>query len=188
MGVKINKHEHGPDGPESGLDPVQPLADPSNFSFTLSKSDLIDIIREAKRPSPDVEAREDKERKRLEDRRQRRLRIAKAETQARINRQKMCRHRKPNGEETVGGQPFSDGRVRMFCLRCQVVLREYWAPEVAQGMAIAKKAATLGITDKDIMEAADFRGEGELKFDEPDDFALAFPRGTMQPDLTTEHH
>jgi hypothetical protein len=151
----------------------------------LSKADLIEIIRESRR-DPAKEAKDQAEADRQNSRRAQMVKIARADEKARKSRESQCQHKKPNGEETSGGQEFSDGRVRIFCLRCQKVLREYWAPAVAQGMAIAAKMGALGVTDEDIRKFMDFKGEGDPNKDVADDFALGMPKGNFAPDLTTE--
>ena len=162
-----------------------PDAEPSAF-LTLTREGLVDLLREVRR-DPVRDAKDAAETQRIKVRRDQMVRIARQDEASKKARQDNCTHRKPNGEEASGGQEFSDGRVRRFCLRCQKILREYWAPSVAQGMAIQSKMEQLGITDDDVRAHMDFRGVGDAAQDQPDDFALAFPRGVMNPDLTTEN-
>lgn len=176
--AKTNNNPNAQDGAE-----IQPETVPQP-TIMLTRDALIELIREARR-DPALEQKLQAEADRVQRRRVQMVRIAKADEASRIARQAACRHRKPNNEETSGGQTFSDGRVRIFCLRCQKVLREYWAPEVAQGMAIAKKMDELGLTEDDIKAAMEFKGEGDPAFDAQDDFALSVPRGVGRASLTT---
>lgn len=156
---------------------------------TLTHQQLIELMRESR-----IDPRREEELKaegiRVANRRAQMVKIARADENAKASRQKMCQHRKPNGEETSGGQEFSDGRVRIFCLRCQKVLREYWSPSVAQGMALAAKMGKLGITEDELLEAMEFKGEGHSSSDTADDFALGHPRRNQQMvnSLTTDNH
>jgi hypothetical protein len=150
----------------------------------LTKDALIELLREARR-DPDLEAKVNAEARRVAIRRDQMIQIAKADEAAKKARQASCAHRKPNGEETSGGQEFSDGRVRIFCLRCQKTLRSYWSPEFAKGMALARKMEELGVTEEDLNAAMEMEGEGDPRRDQPDDFSLSVPRGVHKPSLTT---
>lgn len=164
------------------VDPEEQEAPP--MMVTLTKDALIELIREARR-DPAREAEVEKEAARIQRRRDQMLNIARHDEKAKAARQSMCGHRKPNGEETSGGQEFSDGKVRIFCLRCQKVLRTYWSPEVARGMAIERKMAELGITDDDVKQAMEIEGDGYNDDDlNPDPFAM--PRGAGRAVVTTE--
>lgn len=179
---RVNQPQQQHQQPGMGDDPE--MAE-SPMMVTLTKDALIELIREARR-DPGKEAEIEAEAKRVLARRQQMVALAAQDERAKKLRQERCGHRKPNGEPTIGGQEFSDGRVRMFCLRCQVILREYWSPEVAKGMAIQQKMSELGITDDDVRQAMEVKGEGDPAADAPDDFALAVPRGVHRPSLTTE--
>lgn len=172
--------------------PTPTSAAASTGTLQLTKSDLLELIRESRRPSAEDEAKADALRTHEKKRRARRLLIVKAEQDAAINRRKLCRHMKPNGELAVGGQPFSNGRVIKICLRCQAVIRSYWSPEIARGMAMAKRMEALGITDADmeleIKREMDFTGVGNPSMDDVNDFGQEFPRGVHLPDLTTDAH
>src|SRR6516162_7827228 len=71
----------------------------------LSKADLIEIIRESRR-DPAKEAKDQAEADRQNSRRAQMVKIARADEKARKSRESQCQHKKPNGEETSGGQEF----------------------------------------------------------------------------------
>lgn len=182
---KQNKQDINLNPPNPDLAQAQiPQHDPNEVFISLSKQDLLDIIREA-RHDPNVEAKLETEARRVDIRRRQMVALAKRDEEAKVARQALCRHRKPNGEETAGGQEFSDGRYRVICTRCQKILRSYWSPQIAQGMAIKERMDTLGITDDDVKRHMAVDGEGNPLSDTPDDFALGMPRGVHSPSLTT---
>lgn len=167
--------------------------DPGIF-VQLSKEDFLELIREARR-DPKQEAKDAAEDRRMQVRRQQMIHLARQDERAKRLRQQQCRHTKPNGEKCVGGQAFSDGRTRLFCLRCQKVLHDFWSPEVAQGMIIAAKLKELGLTEEELERQ--MREKGVMPIDEAtnlpgntggmtDDFVLGMPRGNFMPDLTTD--
>ncbi len=169
-----------------GGDPESTSTSAAPVFMTLTREALLELLREA-RVDPRREAELEAEGLRVAARRTQMVQIARADEASRQARQAACQHRKPNGEETMGGQEFSDGRVRIFCLRCQKVLRSYWSPTVAQGMAIQSRMTELGLTEQDIRDHMDFQGIGNPTADLHDDFALGTPRGAFSPDLTTEN-
>lgn len=174
-----------PDPANIGTPSASPGAAGSNEVFiSLSKQDLLDLIREGRR-DPQMEAKIDAEAKRVDIRRRQMVALAKRDEEAKVARQALCQHRKPNGEETSGGQPFSDGIFRVICTRCQKILRSYWTPEIAQGMAIKEKMDALGLTDNDVKKHMAVDGE-DNPLDQSDDFALGMPRGVHSPSLTTK--
>lgn len=158
----------------------------SSAMVSLTRDDLIAIIREARR-DPDKEHAVEAEAKRLSERRNQMVQIAKADERAKQQRQARCQHKKPNNEESSGGQEFSDGRVRIFCLRCQKTLRSYWSPQVAQGIALQRKLDTLGVTEDDLREAMEVDGDGVVNSLDlnPPDTGVHVSRST-QPSVMTE--
>ena len=83
------------------------------------------IVAELKRPTEEEARKTEEERVKLQARRDEMIRIAREEEALRNQTQATCAHQKPNGQPAEGGQRYSDGKVRIFCLRCQKVLREY---------------------------------------------------------------
>lgn len=157
----------------------QPDPEPQEQMVVLTKDALIELLREARR-NPAEEARIEAEAARINQRRKQMVQLASQEMKARETAQARCAHRKPNGEECSGGQEYSDGRVRIICLRCQKTLREYWAPGVAQGMALAAKMEELGISEEELqrrMQGHDVRSA---------DIGL-MPGGVQFESLTTDN-
>ena len=105
---------------------------------TLSKSDLKEMItgaavaaaQAARQPTAEELAEREAEAKRKDTRRRLMLKLVQTEERAKLKRQQMCRHQKPDGEQTYGGQAFSDGMNRMICLRCQKIMVEEPTPEL----------------------------------------------------------
>lgn len=157
--------------------------------ISLSPDDLVRIIREA-RIDPKAEAKEKAEAERLMVRRSQMVALAKRDMEARANRQRICGHRKPDGQESSAQQEYSDGIIRVMCLRCQKILRTHWNPAVYQGMAIQAKMQALGITEDELQELLTKRADGTEPPPPPDDFALGMPRSVSPAVVTTEtgHH
>lgn len=88
------------------------------------------IVTELKKPTADEQAKIDKDKADIERRRNEMIRIGKEEEEMKARTQAACNHLKPNGQMAVGGQRYSDGKVKEFCLRCQKTVREY-TPDAA---------------------------------------------------------
>lgn len=102
--------------------------------LNLTKQDLQDLLTAAVRagtlPSEEELAAIEAEKSRVERRRKLVRILVARDREAKAKRQAACRHRKPDGEETIGGQPFSDGMIRHICLRCQKIMYEAPTPEL----------------------------------------------------------
>lgn len=153
---------------------------PNQAAISITKEDLVELVREMRRPDPEHEEKLRKEAEFRKQRALRRVRIAKADEEAKKRREAMCAHRKPNGQPSTGFSEYSNGRVQEMCLRCQKVIREFWKPEVAQGMALQKKLEQFGVTRQEWDEA-----QAGL---EPVGVGTELSREPWQQDLTTDHH
>lgn len=160
----------------------QPTPQPDNQAIMLTKETLVELVREMRRPDPEHEEKLRLEADLKKKRMLRKIRIVKAEEEAKRQREARCGHRKPNGEPSTGYANYSNGRVQEMCLRCQKIIREFWQPEVAQGMALQKKLEKLGVSREELDNI-------DLS---PDDLAVGvgaeLTREPWAADLTTEHH
>lgn len=142
--------------PEQGISSDTEI--PLNSPIYLTAEQFISMVREMRR-DPEQEKLKEEERKRMETRRNTRVRLAEIEIRKRETLQSRCTHMKgePGREEPVlGGQVFSDGIERKICLRCQKIVIEIQAPELSAATDLVrgrliKKAKELGI-DADVME------------------------------------
>jgi len=118
-----------------GFTPDQKSAEPT-VSLTPSQFQEMmaafakTIVSEMKKPSEEEQATLDNDKALRERRRSEMIIIAKEEEEMKKRTQAACEHKKPNGQYAIGGQVFSDGIERHFCLRCQKVVYS-GAPAVA---------------------------------------------------------
>lgn len=94
---------------------------------------MIAAVKEMKKPTEDEQRQLDEEKALRERRRSEMITIAREEEEMKKRTQAACDHKKPNGQYAVGGQVFSDGIERHFCLRCQKVV--YSGPPAVASMA-----------------------------------------------------
>jgi len=120
--------------------------------------------------------------------------LAKQDEVARRQREANCGHRKPDNQEASATQEFSDGMVRVFCLRCQKVLRTYLTPAMAQALSIRQRMAALNISEEELEDRI-MQGKVGMTTDEldqmqqdlhPDPFART-KKGTIRNVQTTEN-
>lgn len=116
--------------------------------INITKQDLSDIlqvaIKAAQAPSAAELAEQEAEKKRMEMRRRVMHKLVQTAEAAKKKRVQMCRHRKPDGEECVGGQSYSDGMVRQICLRCQTIMYEEPTPELQVAKAEIQRLIDAG--------------------------------------------
>lgn len=110
---------------------------PNNNSLptaNLTQQDLERLMtvamQAARAPSPEEQEEKNSERERQKQRRETMRRLIDTERRSIARRQELCRHRKPDGELCIGGQDFSDGHHRKFCLRCGKTIVDEPTPEM----------------------------------------------------------
>ncbi len=95
------------------------------FDMASISNLVMDAVRAAKEPDPEVLEKKAEEKRRREQVIAENLETARIEMQAKIDRENSCSHMKENGRPCTGGQVHSDGMFHEFCLRCQKVIRVY---------------------------------------------------------------
>lgn len=105
------------------IPPKGPARESAQALFSLSKDDLqdliINVVREARKPTPEEQKKLDEEKALAQKRREEMVELAKAEEEGRRNLQDRCPHKKQNGESRIVGQIHSDGFIHPLCQWCQ---------------------------------------------------------------------
>jgi hypothetical protein len=96
-----------------------------SFSFEQLKELVEGAVMAARKPTPEEEEKLEQEKKRRAALQEEMIKVAKAAEEGRDRLQRVCPHRKQNGDSRVVGQIHSDGLIHPICQWCQKQFQPY---------------------------------------------------------------
>lgn len=107
-----------------------------NQQMGMTREELIELVRELRKPDQETLDKKEAERKKLEQDRKQMIQLAELELRTKRARQSNCNHKKEDGRTALAGQVHSDGKIHPICLHCHIELTPQDPPRelLAQGI------------------------------------------------------
>lgn len=133
---KDKEAEEAPAVVDAAPAPSAPIALTFDQIQSLMQGMAKTIVEEMKKPTEAEFAKMEKERQEAVRRMEARIEVGKAAERERLGEQQRCAHKRDDGRTwSAGGQKFSDGKLKIFCLRCQKILYDgVCPPEMENGV------------------------------------------------------
>ncbi len=124
--------------------PLEPAGGMSAAAMKDMQAMMVAAFQAANAPTAEELEKREAEKARLRQRKLNMIRLVETEVAAKRRRQELCRHKKPDGEDCVGGQDMSNGKHVLICLRCQKVMSDQPTEEMVIAQTTLQRLAEQG--------------------------------------------